>query len=52
MIRHPRYLNMPWDIPWRHDAEARRHWWLIAVLIMAVLLLIGVRATGGSWLLR
>jgi hypothetical protein len=38
---------MPWDILWRSDQEARHHWWFIAVLIAAVLLVIGVRATGG-----
>lgn len=47
MFRHPRYLNMPWDIPWRPDAGVRHHWWFIAALIAAALLLIGVRATGG-----
>jgi hypothetical protein len=47
MFRHPRYLDMPWDIPYRHDVGVRHHWWLIAALIAAVLLLIGVRATGG-----
>ena len=47
MLRHPRYLNVPWDIQWRHGAATRHHWWFIAVLIAAALLLIGVRATGG-----
>jgi hypothetical protein len=52
MLQHPRSREMPWDIAWRHDARARHHWWLIAVLIMAGLLLIGVRATGGFLLER
>jgi hypothetical protein len=38
---------MLWDTLWRPDVRARHHWWLIAALIAAVLLLIGVRATGG-----
>jgi hypothetical protein len=47
MFRHPRHLNIPWDIQWRHDAATHHHWWFIAVLVAAALLLIGVRATGG-----
>lgn len=47
MSRQQRYSGMPWDIPWQHDPVVRHQWWLIAVLILAALLLIGVRATGG-----
>jgi hypothetical protein len=52
MLQHPRSRVMPWDIDSRHDARAHHHWWFIAVLIMAGLLLIGVRATGGFLLER
>jgi hypothetical protein len=31
---------------WRPDAEIRHHWRFIAVLILAAVLLIGVRAAG------
>jgi hypothetical protein len=52
MFRRPHYLNIPWDLPGRHDAGTRHHWWFVAALIAAVLLLIGVRATGGFWIMR
>lgn len=48
MFRHPRHADTPWDIPWRHDAGVRHHWWFVVLLILATLLVIGVRATGGT----
>jgi hypothetical protein len=52
MMRHPHDGNMPWDAFWRQEAGVRHHWWFIALLIMAALLFIGVRPTGGFWLGR
>ncbi|MDP3091417.1 MAG: hypothetical protein Q8N04_12105 [Nitrospira sp.] len=51
MFRHPRYLDIPWDIHWHTDVHPRhRHlWWLIGVLVLIALLLIGVRAVGGEF---
>lgn len=49
MIRHPHYLDVPWDIHWHHEA-ARYHrhlWWLIAMLVLAAMFLIGVGVTSG-----
>ena len=51
MVRPLHDVTMPWQ-GWRPDAEVRQHWRLIAVLIVAALLLIGVRAAGGLSLLR
>jgi len=49
MIRHPRYLEIPWDVHW-HQGETgpHRHLWpLLAVLVLLALFLIGVGVTGG-----
>lgn len=48
MIRHPRYLEIPWDVHW-HQTETgpRRH---VSLLILALILLtalIGVGVTTG-----
>lgn len=49
MIRHPHYLDIPWDIHWeREEAGRHRHlWWLIAALVFLALFLIGVGVTSG-----
>jgi len=49
MFRHQKYLEIPWDVHWRHkDTEPHRHlWWLMALLLMVVILLIGVGVTSG-----
>jgi hypothetical protein len=49
MLRHPHYLEVPWDIHWVHDETTpHRHlWWLIAMLVVAALFLIGVGVTSG-----
>jgi len=49
MMRHPRYLEMPWDIHWDHEAtrQHRRLWWLIALLVVTAMFLIGVGVTNG-----
>ena len=49
MLRHPHYLDVPWNIHW--NLEATRHhrhlWWLIAGLILLGMFLIGVGVTSG-----
>ena len=49
MLRHPHYLDLPWDIHWhRVTAGSHRHlWWLIAVLTLLTTFLIGVGVTQG-----
>ena len=50
MIRHPHYLDVPWDIHWQGAATGvHRHlWWLIAVLVLMAMFLIGVGVISGS----
>jgi hypothetical protein len=49
MIRHPHYLDIPWDIHWEQESAGRhRHlWWLIAALVLLAMFLIGVGVTSG-----
>jgi len=49
MIRHPHFLEVPWDIHWHHEAAGphRHFWWLIAALVLAAILMIGVGVTSG-----
>ncbi|HJT20828.1 MAG TPA: hypothetical protein VJ746_10175 [Nitrospira sp.] len=49
MIRHPHYLELPWDIHWHGGTTAaHRHlWWLIAALVLAAIFMIGVGVTSG-----
>ena len=44
MLRHPHYLELPWDIHGhRATTESHRHlWWVIAVLVLLAMFLIGV----------
>lgn len=49
MLRHPHYLEIPWDVHWQ--AEPRRHqilWWLIAAVTLLAAFLIGVGVTSGT----
>jgi len=48
-MRHPRYLEMPWDIHWDHESTRyHRHlWWLIALLVVMALFLIGAGVMSG-----
>ncbi|MDH5252239.1 MAG: hypothetical protein OEW25_02845 [Nitrospira sp.] len=49
MFRHPKYLDIPWEIHWQHE-ETRPHrhlWWLMTLLILAAMFLIGVGVTSG-----
>lgn len=47
MFRHPRYLDFPWEIRWRHDVPWHHHWWLMLLVMLAALFLIGVGVTSG-----
>lgn len=48
MFRHPRYLDIPWDIHWRPETS-HHHWWLILLIIGMLLFLIGVGVTSGLY---
>lgn len=49
MVRHPHYLEVPWDIHWRHEPQNshRRLWWLTTLVVLLALFLIGVGVTSG-----
>jgi hypothetical protein len=48
MLRHPHYLDVPWNIHW-HGTPRHHHqlWWLIAILVLLAMFLMGVRAMSG-----
>jgi hypothetical protein len=48
MYRHPRYLEIPWEVQWDHkESGPHHHVWLILTLIVMAMLLIGVGVTFG-----
>ena len=48
MIRHPHYLEVPWDVHWQPVVRHHRHlWWLIALLVLLAIFMIGVGVTTG-----
>ena len=48
MIRHPHYLDLPWDMHWHPTVREHRHlWWLIALLVLMAMLMIGVGVATG-----
>jgi hypothetical protein len=49
MLRHPHYLELPWDLQGhRGTTEPQHHlWWLIALLVLLAMFLIGVGVTEG-----
>jgi hypothetical protein len=48
MLRHPHYLELPWDIHWLPSVRQHRHlWWLIALLVVLALFMVGVGVTAG-----
>lgn len=48
MFRHPRYLDIPWEIHWdENEPKPHHHVFLIAVLIVMAMFLIGVGITSG-----
>ncbi len=49
MLRHPHYLEVPWDIHWQ-EGPTRHHrnlWWLIAALAVVAIFMIGIGMTSG-----
>ena len=48
MFRHPRYLEMPWQIHWdEKEEEPHHHLLLTLILILMAMFLIGVNVTSG-----
>ena len=48
MIRHPRYLELPWDLHWYPAVRQHRHlWWLILLLVVLAIVMIGTGAASG-----
>ena len=48
MFRHPRYLEIPWEMHWdRSEAGPHHHLLLMVILVLMVMLLIGVGVTSG-----
>jgi hypothetical protein len=48
MFRHPRYLEIPWQIHWDQKEEAPHHHLLLTlILILLAMFLIGVGVTSG-----
>jgi hypothetical protein len=47
MLRHPHYLELPWEIHWSPAARHHHLWWLIALLVVVAILTIGVGVTTG-----
>ncbi len=48
MFRHPRYLEIPWQIHWDEKKEETHHHLLLTLtLILVAMFLIGVGVTNG-----
>ncbi|MBH0185906.1 MAG: hypothetical protein HP494_17665 [Nitrospira sp.] len=48
MFRHPRYLEIPWDIHWDgNEPRPHHHLVLMLILILLAIALIGVGVTSG-----
>lgn len=48
MFRHPRYLEIPWEMHWdQNEAGPHHHLLLMVILVLMVMLLIGVGVTSG-----
>lgn len=48
MFRHPRYLEIPWDVHWNEkESGSQHHLLLMLILILMVMFLIGVGVTSG-----
>ena len=48
MIRHPRYLEIPWQVHWdRNEGGPYHHVLLMLILIFMALFLIGVGVING-----
>lgn len=49
MFKHPRYLDIPWEMHWHPENASNHHWLLMILVIIAALFLIGVGVTSGLW---
>ena len=53
MFRHPRYLEIPWELHWerrdKKDGGAHHHPLLTLIVILLAMLLIGVGVTSGLY---
>lgn len=48
MFRHPRYLEIPWQIHWdEKEEEPHHHLLLTLILILVAMFLIGISVTSG-----
>jgi hypothetical protein len=48
MFRHPRYLEIPWEMHWDHtESGSHHHLLLMLILIFMAMFLIGVGVTSG-----
>jgi hypothetical protein len=48
MFRHPRYLEIPWEIHWdQKEEEPHHHFLFTLILILLAMFLIGVGVTSG-----
>jgi hypothetical protein len=49
MLRHPHYLELPWDMREQRGTTEPQHylWWLIALLVLFAMFLVGVGITEG-----
>ncbi len=48
MFRHPRYLEIPWDVHWdEKDSGSHHHLLLMLILIFMVMFLVAVGVTSG-----
>ncbi|MBS0183177.1 MAG: hypothetical protein JSS39_12310 [Nitrospira sp.] len=48
MFRHPRDLEIPWEVHWnQNEARPHHHLLLMAILIVLAMFLIGVGVTSG-----
>ena len=47
MIRHPHYLEVPWEMHWHPTVREHRHLWLIVLVVILVMLMIGVGVATG-----
>ena len=48
MFRHPRYLEIPWDVHWNEkESGSQHHLLLMLIVILMAMFLIGVGVTSG-----
>ena len=48
MIRHPHYLELPWNMHWYPAVRQHRHsWWLILLLVVLAIVMMGTGAASG-----